>query len=355
MTGQLHAYSFINAKLRARIGELLEESFFRSLAGSASVDDAVSGLAEAGFEKVADAYRDTGDVRVCEQVLYRREVQLLLEVERYFDGERREFVAALADRYEVENVKTALRLWFEGVLRGKHVESKIAYLSREPVHRELNLDGIVNASSPQDIPSVLEDTPYADAVSRNLDRVQQSGSLFAAERALDRDYFARLIEIAGRLPRPDREPALSFIALEADRENVSWIIRALNYYGMEEGEALSGLLPGGSSFDERKLREAIRSGRPTSVLLEELGHAGAGGAGSGGREGGREARELELIEAALDEETDRLVHRQLGSYPFTMGVVLAYYVLTQRELRRIAAVLNGLGYGLSADATGAAL
>jgi vacuolar-type H+-ATPase subunit C/Vma6 len=104
------------------------------------------------------------------------------------------------------------------------------------------------------------------------------------------------------------------------------------------------------------------------VLLEELGHAGTGGAGageggaaagggagSGGREGGREARELELIEAALDEETDRLVHRQLGSYPFTMGVVLAYYVLTQRELRRIAAVLNGLGYGLSADATGAAL
>jgi V/A-type H+-transporting ATPase subunit C len=351
MPGQLQAYRFINAKLRARIGELLDERFFRTLAGSASVDDAVIELADRGYGDVADAYRDTGDLRMCEQELFRREVETLLEVERYLTGTRRSFVALLADRYEIENLKTALRLWFEGVLRGKHVESKVGYLSREPVHRDLDLDRIVNAANPGEIPAALEDTPYAEPVRESIDQVQQQASLFSVERALDRDYLARLLESARALPGPDRDAALTFVALEADRENVSWIARAVGYYGLEEQRITAGIVPGGRVFDTRTLERAARSGRPTGSLLEKLGRGAAGGP----REGGRQGRDLELIEAALDDEMDRLVHRFLGSYPFTMGVVLAYDVLSARQLRRISTVLNGLSYGLEPSAVEAAL
>ncbi|MFO8064476.1 MAG: V-type ATPase subunit [Spirochaetia bacterium] len=351
MAGQLQAYSFINAKLRARIGELAERSFFRSLASSASVDDAVSSLAEHGFTDVAEAYRDTGDVRMCEQVLYRREVEILLEVERHFDEARRAFVSALGDRYEIENVKTALRLWFESAVRGKHVESKIAYLSRESVHRKVDLDAIVNAASAEDIPAALADTPYEAAVSRNLERMRTTGSLFWTERALDCDYFERVLDTVGRLPERDRKPALDFVSLEADRENVFWILRGMSYYRLGEQEVLSGVVPGGSMFDHRSLREIARSGQPASAVLERLGAVSA----AGPRDGGRQARELEVIDAALDETMDRLVHRYHGSYPFTMGIVLAYYVLVQRQIHRVATVLNGLAYGLSAQTLEAAL
>lgn len=351
MAGQLHAYRFINAKLRTRIGKLLDFSFFRSLTGVGSLDTAVSRLAEQGLTEVAQAYRDTGDVRVCEQRLYHREIGILLEVERYLDGERKDFVAALADRYEIENVKTALRLWFESVWRGKHVESKINYLSREVVHRDLDLDGIVNAASAEDIPVVLEGTPYASPVARNLESIQRTGSLFFTERALDYDYFERMLAVAQSLPKPDREPALRSVALEADRENVSWIMRAINYYGLDEKDALASILPGGTVFDENTLREAVRSGRSTAVFLDRLGRS----AMAGGREGGRHARDIALIEAALDEETEKLAHRYLGTYPFTMGVILAYYMLTRRQIRRIMAILNGLYYGLDAETMEAAL
>ncbi|MFW5994966.1 MAG: V-type ATPase subunit [Spirochaetia bacterium] len=352
MAGQLHAYRYINAKLRTRIGKLLDYSFFRSLAGVGSLDTAVSRLAEQGLTEVAQAYRDTGDVRVCEQRLYHREIGILLEVERYLDGSRRDFVAMLGDRYEIENVKTALRLWFESVRRGKHVESKINYLSREVVHRDIDLDGIVNAASAEDIPVVLEGTPYAAPVARNLESIQRTGSLFFTERALDYDYFERMLELARDLPKPDREPALRSVALEADRENVSWIMRAINYYGLDEKDALASILPGGTVFDEKTLREAVRSGRSTAVLLDRLGRSSTAGVS---REGGRHARGIALIEAALDEETYNLAHRYLGTYPFTMGVVLAYYMLTRRQIRRIMAVLNGLYYGLDAETMEAAL
>ncbi len=348
MRGQLWTYNYINAKLRARIGKMLDEAFFRSIAGSASVDEAVSELEGQGFDDVAAAYRDTGDVRMCEQKLYHREVQTLLDVERHFEGVRREFVEALCDRYEIENLKTALRLWFERAVRGKHVETKIGYLSREGVHRSIDYDAIANAAAPGDIPRALADTPYADAVSATIDRVQSSGSLFSVERSLDRDYLSRLLALAQQLPRPDREAALSFVALEADRENVSWIARALGYYNLSEQDIRAGLVPGGRTFDSRTLERALQSGRPTGVMLEELGRGG-------GRAEGREVRELELIEAALEEETDRLVHRSLGAYPFTMAVVLSYFVLSQRQLRRISAVLNGLYYGLEREALEAAL
>lgn len=351
MAGQLHAYRYINAKLRTRIGKLLDFSFFRNLTGVGSLDTAVSRLAEQGLTEVAQAYRDTGDVRVCEQRLYHREIGILLEVERYLDGERKDFVAALADRYEIENVKTALRLWFESVWRGKHVESKINYLSREVVHRDIDLDGIVNAASAEDIPVVLEGTPYAAPVARNLESIQRTGSLFFTERALDYDYFERMLEAAQSLPKPDREPALRSVALEADRENVSWVMRAINYYGLDEKDALASILPGGTVFDENTLREAVRSGRSTAVFLDRLGRS----AMAGGREGGRHARDIALIEAALDEETDKLAHHYLGTYPFTMGVILAYYMLTRRQIRRIMAILNGLYYGLDAETMEAAL
>ncbi|MFP4566324.1 MAG: V0D/AC39 family V-type ATPase subunit [Spirochaetaceae bacterium] len=348
MRGQLRAYNYINAKLRARIGNMLDDEFFRSIAGSASVDEAVSELESRGFDDVAAAYRDTGDVRMCEQELYHREVRTLLDVERHFEGARREFVEALCDRYEVENLKTALRLWFERAVRGKHVETKIGYLSREPVHRPIDYDAIANAASPGDIPRALAGTPYAETIAATIDRVQSSGSLFAVERSLDRDYLARLFGFAEQLPRPDREAARSFAALEADRENVSWIARASAYYNLSEPDIRAGIVPGGGAFDTRTLDRALQSGRPTAVVLERLG-------GGGGRAEGREVRELELIEAALEEEADRLVHRSLGAFPFTMAVVLSYFVLSQRQLRRISAVLNGLFYGLEREALEAAL
>ena len=348
MRGQLRAYNYINAKLRARIGKMLDEPFFRSIAGSASVDEAVSELEGQGFDDVASAYRDTGDVRMCEQELYGREVEALLDVERHFEGARREFVEGLCDRYEIENLKTALRLWFEHAVRGKHVETKIGYLSRETVHHPINFDAIANAAAPGDIPRALADTPYADVVAATIDRVQSNGSLFSVERSLDRDYLGRLLALAQQLPRPDREAALSFTALEADRENVSWIVRAVGYYNLSEQDIRAGLVPGGRTFDTRTLERALGSGRPTGVLLEQLGRGG-------GRAEGREVQELELIEAALEEETDRLVHRSLGAYPFTMAVVLSYFVLSQRQLRRISAVLNGLYYGLEREAVEAAL
>jgi vacuolar-type H+-ATPase subunit C/Vma6 len=178
--------------------------------------------------------------------------------------------------------------------------------------------------------------------------VQSSGSLFSVERSLDREYLGRLLDLAEQLPRPDREAALSFTALEADRENVSWMVRAVGYYNLSEQDIRAGLVPGGRTFDTRTLERALSSGRPTGVLLEQLGRGG-------GRGEGREVQELELIEAALEEETDRLVHRSLGAYPFTMAVVLSYFVLSQRQLRRISAVLNGLYYGLEREAVEAAL
>lgn len=342
MPGQLRAYSYINAKLRARIGEMLADDDFRRLAQAASVDDAVTELDGLGFGDVAEAYRNTGDVRMCEQELYRREIETLLDIERHLDGVRRHFVVLLGDRYEIENLKTALRLWFEGFVRGRHVEQKIAYLSRGTVHRDINLDAVVNAASARAIPEVLAGTPYQQPVADELERVQTRGSLFPLERALDAAYVSRLLEGAAALSRPDGEAARSFIALDVDRENVSWVVRAVGYYRLSEQEAIAGVLPGGASVDTRSLTAAVRSGDPAGALLEHFGTASM----SRGHDGGRQAQALELIETALEEEMNHLVHRYLGSYPFTMGMVLAYTVLAHRQLRRISTVLNGLAYGL---------
>ena len=61
--------------------------------------------------------------------------------------------------------------------------------------------------------------------------------------------------------------------------------------------------------------------------------------------GGTRSR-LTLIEKMLQEILMIEVRRILAGYPFTIGIVLAYFVLKGNEIRRIVTVLNAKSYGL---------
>jgi len=43
------------------------------------------------------------------------------------------------------------------------------------------------------------------------------------------------------------------------------------------------------------------------------------------------------------------VRRILGGYPFTVGVIMAYFILKGEEIRRIVTLLNAKSYGWPED------
>jgi len=54
---------------------------------------------------------------------------------------------------------------------------------------------------------------------------------------------------------------------------------------------------------------------------------------------------LQLIGRILDEIKHQEVRRILCGYPFTVGIILAYFVLKRDELKRVRTLINAKYYG----------
>jgi len=370
--GALQTYAFINAKLRGRISKILPEEVFGQMARSGSVDECIQLLRDTDFATVEEAYHRTGDIKTAELELMRREAGLYRELNGLVSEELKPFVDALAGRFEIENLKNALRLWFDANVRKRGIEARTGYLLRERIRFPIDVDAIVNAPTLEQAAAALAGTPYAPLVVRETPRVLESGSLFTLEIALDQLFYQQLDASLEALSDRDRRVARRLIGVEIDIENIGWLIRFKTFYGMGLEEALTRSIPRGLNLNREAIAEAYASEAPVTALsalvrkrypeLSALlssrergaGEAAAPSSASGGPEGTGRRRtagvsRLALIERVLREILLIEVRRILGGYPFTVGVIMAYFILKGEEIRRIVTLLNAKSYGWPED------
>lgn len=349
MASALSTYAFVNAKLRARISNLLDEEFFREMARARSFVEAIAMLAGTRYEAAADAYNRSGDVKLSELELVKAEWAALGDLERFTPPEIEPFTRAVLAEFEVASVKHALRLWFERVVRGRTVDDKIAYVIREERVHDLPVDACINASSPRELEEALAGRPYLAAIRDRLRAVPERGSLFFVEAALDRWYHAQLLGAARGLDQRDTEIAIRLMGLQIDIRNVNWIVRMKRYYELDEVELAESLLPGGTLIGLDELRSAYRSQRPIEPLTAALGARYSSLIARDASEGARGVERLALLEELLRSILFQEIRRTLGGYPFTIGTVLAYFLLTQNEVRLLISVLNAKYYELEPE------
>jgi len=348
MAGKVQTYAFINAKLRARISNLLPEDFYRSLGKAHSFIEAMNLFHDTPYAELEAVYSRTGDLKMCELALFKREVEIFLEVENYVTGGPLGFVKALTTRYETEALKNVLRLWFERSQRGRNIESKVGYLFREQIHFQIPYDELLNARDMGELAEILGKTPYADLIREHQAEVEERRTLFPLEIAIDRYFYRQLLSAATKLERQDEEIARRLVGVQVDLENVNWVVRFKVYYELTADQAASYLLPRGRVLDPAAVRNAYTAEDPAGSLAQILSTHYGGASISPETTGGQTAR-LDLIEGLLQEILAHEVHRILGSYPFSIGIILAYFLLKQQELHRIVTLLNASYYGLSTE------
>lgn len=351
MATAVSTYGFINAKLRARISKLLDEEFFRQMAGPRSMMETVACLNGTRYEQVTVIYNQTGDIKLCELELVRQEYRALEALKRYTPEGILDFTAALLGQYEVMTLKNAIRLWFERTVRGRRVDDKVAYLERDEAVADLPVDAVINAPDSQQLLAALETTGYAEIVREPLDRLPEDGSLFAVEAALDRHYYSRLVARARELSRTDATVALRLIGIQIDMQNVNWLVRMKQFHDVELSRLVSSIIPGGALIPPEELSRAYATDSPLDVLLSALGPkytAGVAGAETHEEER-RQLRRLTMLENLLRSILFAEIHRALGGYPFTIGTILAYYLLVRNEIGTLISVLNAKAYDLGPD------
>jgi V/A-type H+-transporting ATPase subunit C len=345
LAGPVHKYGFINAKLRARLSKILPEDFITEMSRTHSLTEAVQLLRGTDFAVVESVYNQTGDIKMAELELARKEARLYLELESLVKDEVQAIVFALADRFEIENLKNALRLWFDARIRGRRIDSAVGYVIRDRIHRDLDLDAVVNAGSLEEVGRALAGTPYAGLVADRAAEVLQKQSLFLIEIALDHLFYRQLLAAVQDLERRDRAIAHRMIGAEIDLQNINWLVRFKGLYKLSPEEALAFAIPSGVNLSPEQVAEAYASDHPSAVLAGLVRKRYSGlSAMLTPQEYADSYSRLVMIERILEQILLAEVRHLLAGYPFTIGIILAYFVLKSAEIRRITTIINAKFY-----------
>ena len=355
MIVEVGKYALINAKLRARISNILSDDFFTSLIKSPSLTEMLNMFRNSTFAKLAAIYEETGDLKMVELALYKSEATIFIDIEKYLPKEAISVSRSYAMGYEIENLKNTLRLFFDRTFRKRTIDNSIHYLMREQLLHTIPFDAIINASSFDEIVRLLSATPYKNIVQQRIPEVNRLQSLFPLTSALDRFYYQQLLDRVAELSVRDRSIAHRLIGIEIDLQNINWIIRFRSYYNLSFDDVSDLIIPGGFTVKGPALRDIYQSQQLSSPLESMLKKNYPGIAVLLAKPGHDQNARLQMIEHILEQIMLVEVQRIMRGYPFTIGIVLAYYILKRLEIKRIRTVLNAGFYHISKERTASLL
>jgi V/A-type H+/Na+-transporting ATPase subunit C len=349
MAGAVKTYGFINAKLRTRISRILPDEFMNRLIHSHSLGEAVQLFRDTAFSGIETVYNKTGDLKMVELELLKYEINLYVEIEKYVNDQILSFIRILATRYEVDNLKNIIRLWFDKTIRKRDIQDALLYMYREKIHYDLQWDSILPAESLSQVAEILKDTPYAEIIHKNLKYTDEKKSIFSLENGLDVYYYKQLMAGVERLSKQDREIAQRLLGVEIDLKNINLIVRLKNMYNLSLDDALAYLLPYGYAVDKNTLADVYATKDVTGIVKEVVHKRYAGLETLVTSQGTESYSRLILIERVLDQIMLYEVRKVLLGNPFTIGIILAYFILKGNEIKKIVTILNAKYYKISED------
>jgi vacuolar-type H+-ATPase subunit C/Vma6 len=331
-------YSFVNAKIRARLSSLLARDIITKLVEARDLSEFQTILAGTPYEAIFTNPEAQSDPKLAERLLVEEEVQWHADIIKALKDPERALIATLLERYELENLKVALR-----VREGDRDKTELAYVVRKRLPNDLPLDEIATAHSFEEVFPLLAGTPYLAPVRKSLEAYKQKGTLFPVEFALELDFYRRIQEKIDALSRDDRVVARKLLGIEIDLRNIGWLVRLKFYYGVQSAELIDYLIPGGYRLTSYQLRRAFVPDSVKDVLtvLSLIILEREFGLAADLLRNEEEIGKLYLIEVILSKYMLIEIRKALEGYPFTIGTVLGYLILKRTEIHNLVTILNG--------------
>ncbi|HCO94787.1 MAG TPA: hypothetical protein DIU00_12690 [Phycisphaerales bacterium] len=349
MAGILSKYSFINAKLRARISKILPDEVFTQLAKAQALDEALAVLRETPFASLEVIYSETGDIKQAELEILKNEIDLYRNIRGHLHRDSVGLVDVLLHQFEIDNLKNAIRIFFAGKNRKQSIDTSLHYLLYDRIINDIPIDIIANADNFDEIAGVCEGTPYCQIIKKYSHTVESQGSLFRMEIAFDHFYYNNLISSINELARRDRIIAIRLVGVEIDLQNINWIIRLKNFYNLPLDAVLAIIVPGGFNLDRNIIDELYRTQNVTFILKGFVNSKYPELSALLSSQAPDSTSRLVLIRRMLQEIIKYEVQRILSGYPFTVGIILSYFILKKDELTKIRMILNAKQYGIQQE------
>jgi len=332
---QLVKYSFANAKIRAMLSYLLEPAVFSLLLETKDIYDLFEALKKTPYREIIEKVdQDNFDLRKLEKELVQADIAAYRKVYGALSTQHeKQFVWLLLARYELENLKVVLRIWYK-----KTQLDLNDFISERNICSQIDFSMIIRAVTIEEVILLLDQTPYFKPLLKVKDKFKERNSSFYLEAALDFDYYTRLNEQVDLFSSLDKKAARRIMGVAVDIENINWLIRSRKYYSLGAVEMLEWVIPGGKRITKDTARQYYATDGLTKILE-------SASLGPYARIKDLAEENAVLIESFLYDFFSREVKTALSGFPFTIGTVMGYLILKHQETRNIISLLNAKNYG----------
>jgi V/A-type H+-transporting ATPase subunit C len=169
-------------------------------------------------------------------------------------------------------------------------------------------------------------------------------NLFPLEVALDLFYWRRMWGQIALLQGEDRTQGVKIVGALVDMNNLMWAIRYKVYHQLSEEELINYTLPFGYRVKDEDIR-GVAAGVDIAQIVErvypELEDVD---------EILRDPRKgLPHLEVLLQRRLARQCNAAFASNPFTIGIPLAYLILSQLEIQDLTVLMEAKSTNVPAD------
>lgn len=324
--GAIARYAYLNTRVSEMAARLISDSHLEVLIQQPSDQDStilqVAGLAGLWPSEAAEASFSL-EQRLTTSLL--ADFTILV---RALTGAARKFLIYWAYRFELSNLKTILR----GKMTGQPAATIRDQLADMGPFATLPVEELLRTEDVAELLRRLEGTPFDD-IARQARRIfEEHRELFALDAAVDRRYYAGLIQHARAISRDEGNQIRVIVGNIIDRVNLLWLLRYRFAYGLPPAEAYYLLVPEGYRLRSRQLLllsrlatfEEVIARLPPPFASQLAGVTTASGA--------------TLI---LERASWRLAEAVLRRTAFNLARVFAYLVLREKMLRQLRAVIKG--------------
>lgn len=338
-------YPYAVARVQAKRGKLIPRSEYEKIL-KMDVSEITRYIEETTYQTEVDELASRfGGLDLLEAALAVNEERTYASVRRILQGEAKEMIGAFLDRNLVEDIKA--------LLRGKNIGATRDELIKEMLLEDLDTYNIFDAALRDDVRTVEDvaaafetEGRFAARWAKVLRKVPEGSPLHMYEDALDKAYFAGLLEAAQSFSEKGSTALMSFVRREIDARNLQNIARWV--YAGAEGDFTRYVIPGGRSLkvadvmslaqskDMAALDEAVQATNLPDSLKKGVSEA----AGTG-----RQAPMALSIRRGFFASIDQLAH----AAPLSILPILVFLVHKHQEVVNLRAIARGKAAGLSEE------
>jgi len=260
-------YAYVNARIRAMKGRLLDRSALEHLINKPDIESLISDLEKTSYREELER------AGVQFSGIHRIEVAIRKDLIRAFrailgfikDDERENLLTLVLQRWDVQNIKT--------ILRGKKIHAPANEILECLIPAgELDEAALTELVKQPDVKAVIDllatwGVPYARPLTRNFKEFSETRDMLVLEYAIDTFYYEHSLSILKSKDTDDNRIIRDMLISEIDINNLRTVFRVIRDR-MDREEARRFFMKGSPELDIETLYAMVKTGTMESALKQ---------------------------------------------------------------------------------------